>query len=114
MPDQIPPLADRIEKSTQVCLFEYDAPSSELRVIFRTNPALYAYKKFPAVEFERVIAEEPSIGSYLIRCVSRRPQGGGPLPYQFDKRDLTTDQMAMWKATGEAYAEARRKARDDG
>lgn len=79
-------LAEKIAKSSQICFVEYDSELSELRVIFRSTRALYAYKNVPPEVWTAMQASD-SLGSFLYRQIKN--------VYEFDKRQLTDEQVAM-------------------
>lgn len=76
---------EKIEKSSQVCFADYDPGARELRIVFRTNAALYVYFDYPANMWDQLRAA-PSVGSFLIHNVTR-PKNG-ELPYRYEKRKL--------------------------
>lgn len=77
--------ADKVAASSQVRHVSYDAELQQLHVVFRRTAALYVYSNFSAEAWDDLRAAD-SVGSYLYKHVTRRPNGEPP--YQFEKRAL--------------------------
>lgn len=76
---------EKIAGSSQVKTCSYEPEARKLHAVFKSTPAFeYVYNDFPPEKWIELQAA-PSIGSYLIKNVTRRPAGGGDLPYQFEK-----------------------------
>lgn len=87
---------EKVASSSQVKRVRYLPELRKLQVVFKSSPQwCYTYLDFRQAAWEAFQAAE-SLGSHLIKNVTRRPAPLAPLPYGFAKDAVDPNNDTAW------------------